>query len=91
MQKKEKQSTKAISWRNRAGNKRNVPKILHWRELWHIILLSRYGWMLCHFRVFSSTHLRALTNASIHGVTWSLVYTVLGIVAVLPREDGAFR
>ena len=33
------------------------------------------GWVLiiyCYFRVFSSTHLRALTNASIHGVTWSL-------------------
>ena len=25
-----------------------------------------------YFPVFSSTHLRALTNASIHGVTWSL-------------------
>ena len=28
--------------------------------------------------VFSSTHLRALTNASIHGVTWSLFWRSAG-------------
>lgn len=58
--------------REAEGKKWNAPKLLPVHKLWRHYHILHYILTLYRLFVFSSTHLRALTNASIHGVTSSL-------------------
>lgn len=69
--KKEIQSGKAAGWKAVWRYKKCAKAPAKAESLAHYPLLH-YSFTRGYFPVFSSTHLRALTNASIHGVTWSL-------------------
>ena len=73
-----KKENKMAGEREAEGKKWNAPKLLPVHKLWRITIfyIIYLRFIACftrgYFPVFSSTHLRALTNASIHGVTSSL-------------------